>query len=119
MGEESVFNFHKAFSCYTYNMKRMIQNFCEGFYDSLKEEQRDRITYNEIEKIFMALIPSFIKKVLMVIIALIVTIPFLFKFHFHNKFQFWILEMLLWIVWIFRTLDLDGYKEMMKKIQQK
>lgn len=97
-------------------MKRFIQNFCEGFYDGIKN--KDEISYQQVEDVFMKLIPSVIQKIIMVIIALIVSIPFLWKFPFQNKFNLWILELLLWIVWIHNTLDLEPFKNLMKSIRK-
>lgn len=97
-------------------MKRFIQNFCEGFYDGIKN--KDEISYQQVEDVFMKLIPSVIQKIIMVIIALIVSIPFLIRFPFQNKFNLWILELLLWIVWIHNTLDLEPFKKLMKSIRK-
>ncbi|MGM9947526.1 hypothetical protein [Floccifex sp.] len=97
-------------------MKRFIQNFCEGFYDGIKN--KDEISYQQVEDVFMKLIPSMIQKIIMVIIALLVSIPFLWKFQFQNKFNLWILELLLWIVWIHNTLDLEPFKKLMKSIRK-
>ena len=97
-------------------MKRFIQNFCEGFYDRIKN--KDEISYQQIEDVFMKLIPSLIKKIILVIIALIVSIPFLIKFPFQNKFNLWILEFLLWIVWIYQSLDLESFKTLMREVKK-
>lgn len=97
-------------------MKRFIHNFCEGFYDGIKN--KDEISYQQIEDVFMKLIPSLIKKIILVIIALIVSIPFLIKFPFKNKFNLWILEFLLWIVWIYQSLDLDSFKTLMREVKK-
>ena len=97
-------------------MKRFIQNFCEGFYDGIKN--KDEISYQQIEDVFMKLIPSIIKKIILVIIALIVYIPFLIKFPFENKFNLWILEFLLWIVWIYQSLDLESFKTLMREVKK-
>ena len=97
-------------------MKRFIQNFCEEFYDGIKN--KDEISYQQIEDVFMKLIPSLIKKIILVIIALIVSIPFLIKFPFKNKFNLWILEFLLWIVWIYQSLDLESFKTLMREVKK-
>lgn len=98
-------------------MKDFIKNFSQGFYDSCPNKQN--VTYQEVEDVFMKLIPSLVKKLILVLIAMIVTIPFLFTFKVSNKINFLILEFLLWIVWISSTLDLDEFRQMKAKINSK
>lgn len=99
-------------------MKQFIENFCNGMYDSLNEQQKKQITYQEIEKIMSSLIPAVISKLIMVILALIVSIPFLIKFHVPNAVGMWVLEMCLWIVWIKETTNWKDYRNLLKRMQE-
>ena len=80
--------------------------------------QRHLFNREHRKDVFMKLIPSIIKKIILVIIALIVSIPFLIKFPFQNKFNLWILEFLLWIVWIYQSLDLESFKTLMREVKK-
>ena len=86
-------------------------------YDSLTDQQKENITYKELEECIYPLLISLIQKGCMVIIALIVSIPFMIKFHI--SYQMWILEFLLWLVWIKETTDFSGWKIIQKKLNHK
>ncbi len=100
-------------------MKHFIQNLCKGMYDSLTNKQKEKITYKEIEDVMLVLIPEILSKLGMVILALMITIPFLITFHISNGIRIWVLELCLWMVWIKTTVQWKSFKEVLKKMQSK
>ena len=87
-------------------------------YDSLSDYQKKKIGYGQLETIVSQLLHTLLKKIGLVLMALCVSIPFIFKFHISNGFHLWILELLLWIVWIKESTNWTDFNTLMKKIKE-